>query len=294
MEMHEVRYFLAVSDTLNFHRAAERCNVTQPALTRAVQKLEAELGAQLFSRAHGHIELTDFGRLMRPHLQEILSRAITARHVASSFLKLDTAPLTLGVMCTIGPVRFVGFLNAFREAHASISVTVTEGVPRHLIELLLDGKLDVALMAQPQPFDSRLVAEPIYTERFGLALCTGHPLHGRNTVQLRDVEGEPYLDRLNCEYANHIDDLCAALGIKIEVAYRSEREDWIMAMVAAGLGVCFAPEYSATLPGVCHRPVTDPELVRHVSVVSVRGRPLPPAAAAFLKAVQGYHWNSAR
>lgn len=293
MEMHEIRYFLAASETLNFHRAAERCCVTQPALTRAIQKLESELGGHLFHRERNQVRLTDFGCLMRTHLEDVFRRSECAKETAKSFLKLEAAPLTLGVMCTIGPLRFVGCLNAFHKSNPGIAVTVVEGVASRLTELLLEGTLDVALMAQPQPFDKRLRAEPIYAERFGLAFCTGHPLERRNTLHLSDVQGEPYLDRINCEYADHIDELCAERGIKIQVAYRSEREDWIMAMVAAGMGVCFAPEFSATLPGVCHRPVADPDVVRHVSLVSVTGRTLSPAVSAFAKKVRDYDWGEA-
>lgn len=292
MEMHEIRYFLAACRTLNFHRAAEHVHVTQPALTRAIQKLEGELGGRLFHRKHNHVQITDFGSLMRTHLEEVFRRSEGAKETARSFLTLKAASFTLGVMCTIGPLRFVSFLSAFRKSHAGVEVTVIEGLPSRLTELLLKGDLDVALMAQPQPFDDRLRPEPIYTERFGLAFSAGHPLQKRNMLHLKDVEGEPYLDRINCEYGNHIDDLCQSLGIKIQSAYRSEREDWIMAMVAAGMGVCFAPEFSAaSLPGVCHRPVANPEVVREVSMVSVSGRLLSPAISAFAKAVRDYDWS---
>src|SRR3569833_1550016 len=74
MEVHEIRYFLAVCRTLNFTRAAEQCNVTQPALTRAIQKLEDELGGLLFSRERGNTHLTELGRLMQPHLEEVIAR----------------------------------------------------------------------------------------------------------------------------------------------------------------------------------------------------------------------------
>ncbi|WP_265519641.1 LysR family transcriptional regulator [Nitratireductor luteus] len=292
MEMHEIRYFLAACRTLNFHRAAELANVTQPALTRAIQKLEAELGGLLFHRERNHVQLTDFGRLMRSHLEEILRRSEAAKETARGFLKLEAAPLALGVMCTIGPLRFVGFLNAFHERHPGIGITVIEGVPGRLTELLLEGKLDVALMAQPGPFEKRLRPESIYSERFGLAFCTGHPFEMRNMLHLSDVEGEPYLDRINCEYSHHIDVLCGERGIRITTAYRSEREDWIMAMVAAGMGVCFAPEFSVCLPGVCHRPVADPGVVREVSLVSVARRTSSPAVRAFTEAVCNYEWTA--
>jgi DNA-binding transcriptional LysR family regulator len=288
--MHEIRYFLAACETLNFHRAAERCHVTQPALTRAIQKLEAELGGLLFRRERSQVQLTDFGRLMQPHLQEVLQRTRTAREAARSFLTLEAAPLTLGVMCTIGPLLFVGFLNVFRAGHPGIEVSVVESTPPRLTELLLGGALDMALMAQPDPFDPRLTVEPIYSERFGLAFAAGHAFERRNTLHVSDVRGETYLSRVNCEYRDYLSELCHAHGVEVRRGFRSEREDWILAMAAAGMGVCFLPEYSATHPGIRHRIVVDPEVVREVSLVSVAGRVLSPATAAFVAAVRGYDW----
>jgi DNA-binding transcriptional LysR family regulator len=201
MEMHEIKYFLAACRTLNFHRAAELSHVSQPALTRAVQKLEAELGAHLFHRERNQIRVTDFGRLMRSHLEQVLRETDTAKVAARSFLKLEAAPLALGVMCTIGPLRFVGFLNDFREQHPGIEVSVIENVPGRLSELLLGGTLDIALMAQPTPFDARLNVAPIFRERFGLAFPVGHRFEQRNTLHVTDVRGENYLSRINCDPA---------------------------------------------------------------------------------------------
>ena len=290
MEMTEIRYFLAVCETLNFHRAAERCHVTQPALTRAVQKLEAELGGQLFCRDKGHVEMTEFGRLMRPHLRDVLDHRDHARTVARGFLKLEAAPLTLGVMCTVGPVLFVAFLNTYREHHPGVEVTVVENVPTRLSELLLNGSLDVALMAQPEAFDPRLKVVPLYRERFGLAFPAGHPFEQRNTLHVSDVRDQTYLSRVNCEYRDYLIELCAEFGVGFHRGFKSEREDWIMTMVAAGMGICFLPEYSAVHPGIRHRLVSAPDVVRTVSVVSVEGRTLPPAAEAFVKQARGYAW----
>jgi DNA-binding transcriptional LysR family regulator len=288
--MTEIRYFLAVCETLNFHRAAERCHVTQPALTRAVQRLEAELGGQLFCRDKGHVVLTEFGRLMRPHVKEVLERRDHARTIARSFLKLEAAPLTLGVMCTIGPVLFVAFLNAFRERHPGVEVTVVESVPARLSELLLSGSLDVALMAQPGAFDTRLKVVPLYRERFGLAFPAGHPFEQQNRLHVTDVRDQTYLSRVNCEYRDYLIELCDEFGVGFQRGFRSEREDWIMTMVAAGMGICFLPEYSAIHPGIRHRLVANPEVVRVVSAVSVADRALPPAALAFIDQACSYDW----
>ena len=89
MEMHQVRYFLAVCETLNFTRAAENCNVSQPALTRAVHKLEEELGGLLLRRENSLTHLTDFGRLVRPHLEQMMAEAEAAKSTAMHFLRMD-------------------------------------------------------------------------------------------------------------------------------------------------------------------------------------------------------------
>jgi DNA-binding transcriptional LysR family regulator len=290
MEMHQVRYFLALCETLNFTRAAEICNVSQPALTRAVRKLEEELGGLLLRREHLLTHLTDFGRLVRPHLEQMMAEAEAAKSTAMHFLQMDNAPINLGVMCTVGPIRFMSFLAEFRATHPGCEVTLIEGVPGHLAELLLDGKLDLAVMAQPEPFTDRLEIRPLYCERFCVAFPMGHRFCEKNRVSIADVAGETYLLRINCEYQDHLNERCREHGFALRIGFRSEREDWIQTMVAAGFGICFIPEFSPTIPGVITRVVADPEVVRQVSLVSIAGRRFSPVVAAFARAIRGYKW----
>ena len=290
MEMHQIRYFLAIAETLNFTRAAEQCNVTQPALTRAIQKLEEELGAPLLRRERNLTHLSDLGRLVQPHLEQILTESESAKTEAKQFLRLDNAPLNLGVMCTIGPLRFIGFLTKFRGDHPGIELTLREAVPARLSEMLLDGTLDVAVMAQPEPYDERLDIQALYQERFVIAFPAGHRFERRNALRFPDIAGENYLSRINCEYADYLGAQCAAQGVAIKRAYRSEREDWIQTMVAGGLGICFTPEYSPTVPGVMTRPVVDPQVTRTVSLIAMSGRRFSPAVATFVRAIKAYSW----
>jgi DNA-binding transcriptional LysR family regulator len=293
MEMHQVRYFLAVCETLNFTRAAENCNVSQPALTRAVHKLEEELGGLLLRRENNLTHLTDFGRLVRPHLEQMMAKVEAAKSTAMHFLRMDNAPVNLGVMCSIGPIRFMSFLAEFRATHPGCDVTLVEGVPGRLAELLLDGELDLAVMAQPQPFTDRLDVRSLYRERFCVAFPMGHRFREKNQVCVADVAGETYLARINCEYQDHVNERCREQGFALQVGFRSEREDWIQTMVAAGFGICFLPEFSPTIPGVLTRFVAEPEVVREVSLVSIAGRRFSPAVSAFARAIRGYRWPEA-
>ncbi len=290
MEMHEVRYFLAVCDTLNFTRAAEQCNVSQPSLTRAIQKLEAELGGLLFRRERAATHMTDLGRLVKPHLEQVAKDTLAAKTTAKGFLTMKDAPLSLGIMCTIGPLRCVGFLSKFQKENPGIELTLKEDTPEQLVELLGDGKIDVAVMAQPEPYPERFDTHLLYRENFVVAFPPGHRFAGMNAVRIADVGGESYLSRINCEYYDQIGALCERNEVPLKDAYRSEREDWIQTMVMAGMGICFLPEFSPVMPGLQARRVIEPEVVREVNLVTVSGRRFSPAVAKFVRDLKAYKW----
>ena len=225
MELHEIRYFLALSRLRNFTRAAEACNVTQPALTRAIQKMEEELGGLLFSRERNNVHLTELGRVVEPHLTEVAARAEAARDTAGRFLRLDGAQLSLGVMCTVGPLRFVGFLGRFRAEHPGVDLTLIEAVPDRLCESLESGELDVALMARPDGFAPPLRAERLYREPFVIACSAGHEFAQRDEIAVADLDGQIYLSRINCEYRDVLAEMCRTNGATLLRSFRSERED---------------------------------------------------------------------
>jgi len=293
MEMHQIRYFLAVAETLNFTKAAEQCNVTQPALSRAIQQLEQEVGGLLLRRERTLTHLTDLGRLMRPYLEQILRQAEEAKQQAKGFLKLDQAELRLGVLNSIGPLNFTSFLGSFHHRHPGIRLVITEGSPQRLIEMLQQGELEVAIMAQPVEFPERFDVEPLYAERFMVAFPPGHKFAKLDGIRLADMNGQAYVRRLSCEYRAYIADRLKEKGSAINVVYQSEREDWVQTMVVAGLGVSSMPEFSPVLPGLMTRPYVEPEIKRTVSLVSVSGRRHSPALAAFVKAVKAFEWPHA-
>jgi LysR family transcriptional regulator, hydrogen peroxide-inducible genes activator len=109
MELHDIRYFLALSRKLNFTKATEACGVSQPTLSRAIHEMEDELGGLLFSREHNNTHVTELGRLIELHLLEAVAHAAHAEEAATRFLTLEKVNLALGVMCTIAPVQFVSF-----------------------------------------------------------------------------------------------------------------------------------------------------------------------------------------
>lgn len=113
-------------------------------------------------------------------------------------------------------------------------------MPDQLCDLLAKGKLDLALMARPTDFPAPLQTSKLYSERFVIACSVGHRFAVENEIRMADLDGEFYLPRINCEFHDILEELCREYGLV--KSYQSEREDWILTMVAAGMGVCFLPE----------------------------------------------------
>jgi len=289
MEMHQVRYFLAVANELNFTKAAEKCNVAQPSLTRAIKLLEAEFGGPLFHRERTNTHLSELGRMVRPHLQHILEDSYQAKRLAGDFSKLRSSKLKVGVMCTIAPNQLVDLFSSLHSRYPGLELELTDASARQLDARLLEGDLEVAIYCLPgETPHERLHVMPLFREQMMIVVHPGHPLAMHNTIRLPDLEGQPYLNRVNCEfYGCSLFDGCPAW----EMVYRSERDDWILAMIASGLGFGFMPENCVSHPGVVARPIVEPEYWREVNLVTVRGRPHSSALGALVREAMRVKWH---
>ncbi|MCB1471127.1 MAG: LysR family transcriptional regulator, partial [Rhizobiaceae bacterium] len=201
MELHEIRYFLALSETLNFTRAAEKCNVSQPALTRAIRNLEDKLDAgPLVNRERGNTHLTELGAIMLPYFEKVVGMLDEASSRVQDYTRLMSSTLNVGLMCTIGPQRFIDLFARFSGAHPRIEVNLVDGAVPLLEERLSSGDLDVAVYAQPDPIDSRFHGLPLFDERFMVVVSPNHPLASKNAISMRDLNEQRYLGRAACEY----------------------------------------------------------------------------------------------
>lgn len=199
MEMHQIRYFLAVCETLNFTRAAERNNVSQPALTKAIKKLENELGSALFFREGKRVLVSDFGQLKRPNMAAIHGQTESVRNLAEGYSLKSKTPLKIGIMMTIGPLGLSPFLAQFQHDHSGIEIEIHEGSLDEITRRLEAGELEIALLSAPAGLDEMFRAEPLYEERYVVVFSPGHHLKEMAAIRLRDLAGEAYVDRLACE-----------------------------------------------------------------------------------------------
>ena len=290
MELQQIRYFIAVYETLNFTKAAAQCQVSQPALTKAIKRLEDYLGSTLFVRDGRRVIVSEFGKILHPNLEEMLRQDQAVKTLSKNFRLLDKTPLSVGVMVTIGPTALAPFLVDFRTKHPGIEVSVVERPLMELLRALKEGEVEVALLHDPEQDNGDIRAEPIYQERYVVVLPPGHALAALDEIRLKDLSKQSYVDRLSCEMRELVMAKAAMEGVELYARFRSEREDWVQGMVLAGMGFAFMPEYAVTAKDLIVRPLVDPAVSRMVSIASMRGRKWSLAASAFSQSLRTYTW----
>ena len=187
MEMHQVRYFLAVAEELNFSRAAEKCNVSQPSLSRAIQLLEGEFGGQLFRREHSRTHLSDLGKMIRPHLETVYNAAKKAKELSRDVTKMQKTPFKLGIMSTISPNEIVDLIAALEARYEGLELRLCDANAADLRKRLLVGDLEVVIYALPgEEADERTHVQPLFSEQMVIAVNRQHRLANEVGFQLKN------------------------------------------------------------------------------------------------------------
>jgi LysR family hydrogen peroxide-inducible transcriptional activator len=241
MEMHQLRYFVAVAQTGNFSRAAELCYVSQPSLSQQIQKLERGLGQRLFDRLGRRVLLTEAGRLLLDRATTILAAVEDAKSRLRDADDLQGGRLAVGAIPTIAPYLLPLALEKYLRQCPAVEVTVHEDVTTHLLGDVAAGELDLALVALPVP-DERLQAEALFTEPLLPVLPRGHRLVRKRRLTLEDLREERFilLNEVHC-LGEQVLSFCRANGCQPRIACRSAQISTVQSLIALGLGVSLLP-----------------------------------------------------
>jgi DNA-binding transcriptional LysR family regulator len=290
MELHQVRYFLAVAATLNFTRAAKMCDVTQPALTKGVQKLEHELGGQLIYRERQLTHLTDLGKAVLPMLARALASTEAVRERARKFHEKEAASLAIGLAPTISPCLVVEPIAEICKYVAGLRVELIEESTDHLVELLLAGDINVALVGDINDKPERIDGWTLFAERYVAVLAQSHHLADLPAIGLEALRGATILDRANCEIFQKFQHLLFP-DSPLRHNYRSGRDLHLQHLAAAGFGIILAPEHMPRLPSLKALPIEGDPVWRNVHMLAVQGRRYSPALDAFVKVARLRDWS---
>ena len=199
MEMHQIRYFLAVSETLNLTKAAERCNVAQPSLTRAIKALETELGGLLIRRERNLSHLTELGQRVLPMLRQCYETAASARQVASSMRDGDVVPLSLALSNTIRLRTLEPILQALAGAFPGLRLKLHRGSRSDVLDYLKSGTVELAIAGPLGEAWPRLDIIPLFDQPCAIGLSPSHRLATRAFLDFQDLESEPLVIDTSCE-----------------------------------------------------------------------------------------------
>lgn len=288
MEMQQVRYFLAVSRTLNFTRAAEECNVTQPALTRAIKQLEDELGGELIRREGRNSHLTELGNRMRPLLQQCYDSAATAKQVASKLKKGEVACLSLAVSRSFDLDLLTGPLAEVQRNFPGLQFKIRRGSGTAICELLKNGEADLAVAGPLGEGWERLDAWPMFTESFDIV--------GSTADRPIDLSVEIFRERRFLDYAGADDADCPrcelnAAGIAVEDAHKLDSLRDLEILAAAGFGAAVVPS-SMLRRSPLQRAPFPCNAERTVTVYAVVGRQRSKEVSALLNLLRATDWDS--
>jgi LysR family hydrogen peroxide-inducible transcriptional activator len=281
MELHQLRYFLAVARTGSFTRAAEREGLAQPTLSQQIRRLEKALGLPLFERLGRGVRLTPAGQRLLGYAEAVFGELTEARQALEALRHQVAGRLRVGVIPTILPYLLASRLEEFLRRHPAVEVHVLEEVTDRLLEKLTGGDLDLAIVRLPvrRP---HLVCSEILREPLVAALPPGHRLAARAELEPRDLEGERLLTLRDghCLRAQVLA-LCRHSGSRAQEVLETDQLASITALVASGLGVSVLPAMAAGSAGGCVLRPLSGRAWRRVGYVRLPRRFVPPAQAAF-------------
>jgi len=293
MELRQIRYVLAVAEERSFSRAANRLHLAQPSLSQQIAKLEKMLGVLLFHRLPQQVELTDAGQRFVQVARELVDQADGLEREMRSFANGESGRLLVGSLPITGAFVLPRVIPAFTQRFPRVELQLVEDTSSQLEQLLVRGTIDISLLTMPIT-DPLLEIIPAIREEIFLAVPPDHPLAGEREVDLVTLADQPFILLKEGQGFRQISlSLCEQAGFRPRIVFESSNIQTVLSLVAAGMGVSFAPKMITLAPGSTHpvylRLTTRPE--RTLVVAYRKGRHLSLPAESFIRYLleQGKH-----
>lgn len=232
MDLHQLRTFVEIAQTGGVARAASRLNLSQPAASRQIQALEADLGVRLFDRIGRRVALTAAGEDLLRRSHRLLGEADALRERARALQSGEAGIVRIGATPPMVEVALAAFLPAYRRRHPGIEVHVVEGGGAGLATCLERGEVHVAYVPAG---DDRFCGRLLYPIHVIAVLPERHPLHGRRTLEIAELAGEPLLTlRRGFGSREWFDAACGAAGIRPNILLESSAHNAVVGLAASG------------------------------------------------------------
>jgi LysR family hydrogen peroxide-inducible transcriptional activator len=297
MTLNELRYIVAVAQELNFRRAAEKCFISQPALSLAIQKLEHELVVQLFERSKSGISVTPVGIIVVEQAQRVLEEAERILEIASLGKNQLDSTLRMGVIHSIGPYLLPDLIPALKNIAPVMQLEVEENITANLETELRNGRLDVIIVALPFG-DSSILLQPLYDEPFEVVVNIEHPWAHRSSIDAHELATQKVLllDKGHC-FSNQVAEACPELERKGAQHQPGTSLETVRNMVASGHGITVLPASANTPRYRSHLlktiPFASPQPSRRIALASRKSFARRKAIDALAQAITTAHITGA-
>lgn len=244
METRHIRYFMAVAEELHFRRAAERLNLAQPSLSRAIQQLEHSVGVRLLNRSNRRVDLTVAGQVFLKGCCHAMDSLESAAHLARKAEDGEVGHLTIGYTDFAISGVLPQILGQFRRRFRGATVELTHMFSEPQIEALSQGTIDFGFLTGPVLADD-LSHFVVQKDRFTVILPEMHRLAERNAVPLYELRDEPFVAgaaRWWSFYLRHLEALCQSAGFRPNIVQEAFNSESIFGFVAANMGIAIHPE----------------------------------------------------
>lgn len=292
MELNQISYFINLAETLNFTTAARLSGVSQPSLTRAIRRLEVELGGPLIHRDGKNSRLTGLGQDVEAEFRRMLVAIKSVRNHSENWAMGGQRVLDVAVAPTIGPRGLTAFFESALAETPSIEIRLHSLMPTEDTSEVLSGKYHACILPRETWLERKLEVHPLFRERFVLGCSANHPLAAGDTVSGEDLLKFPFIDRLQCEFREQIFAYFARLDLPMRSRFRADREDWAQQIVADGAAICILPERSATAQGLVTRRIDGFVLEREVVIATISGSTAPVEIRKIAQLAAQFEWNS--
>tara|TARA_R110002095_G_scaffold216010_1_gene211760 strand:- start:2695 stop:3618 length:924 start_codon:yes stop_codon:yes gene_type:complete len=245
MEVDQLRYFLRVAERGNFTRAAEELRISQPALSRSIQKLEEELGQPVFERKTRSVALTEAGLLLQSRAQQILTLIEDTKSEISD--DGQSGQIRVGAIPTIAPYFLPGLLRQFSAEFPKATIIVQEDTTDKLLHRCTQGEIDLAILALPVPA-KYLEVEELFQEELLLVLPLEHPLVNKAQIRLTDIKSYPFvlLDEAHC-LSDNIVSFCRQRSFHPVAVEQTSQLAMVQELVSLSHGISMIPQMARDL-----------------------------------------------
>lgn len=271
MKLRDLEYLVAVDEMHNFHRAAERCYVSQPTLSGQLKKLEQLLGVQLIERTNRQVMMTEVGRAVAEQARKVLLEVDALRGIVQSFEDPLSGDLQVGMIPTVAPYLLPLVMPPLHAAFPKLKLWLHEHQTHILLDKLRHGELDLLILALP--VEGNDFAEiPLFDEPFQLAVPLEHRLAKFDQIKMAHLQGEQLmlLGEGHC-LRDHALDVCGAVGATQDNHFHATSLETLRHMVGEGMGITLMPELAVRVTnigqGIRYLPFCDPLPTRHIGML---------------------------